>query len=191
MKFYTSWIIIVCFFSALVAGFFILKNTSSGTSVSEGLTLKDASTTSLSFASSGLSPVVPAGYKEYRNTDYGFSVYYPPENSPQEFPDRDRAFTVLFQGAAGEPGFQIYVAPIKGTQITPERFSADEPSGVKQEPDDTVIDGVPAITFFGFDARLGKTREVWFIHNLLLFEVTTYKELDSWLSDIMKTWRFI
>jgi hypothetical protein len=35
------------------------------------------------------------------------------------------------------------------------------------------------------------TGEVWFIHNHFLFEVTMYKELDSWLSDIMKSWRFI
>ena len=111
-------------------------------------------------------------------------------NPPQEFPDRDFALTVLFQGGAGEPGFQIYVVPIKGTRITPEQFNRDEPSGVKQEPHETVIDGVPATTFFGFDGRLGKTSEVWFIHNHFLFEVTTYKELDSWLNQILATWRF-
>jgi hypothetical protein len=70
-------------------------------------------------------------------------------------------------------------------------FNRDEPSGVKQELHDTVMDGVPAITFFGFDAGVGQTREIWFIHNHFLFEVTTYKELDSDLSEIMKTWRFI
>jgi hypothetical protein len=42
---------------------------------------------------------------------------------------------------------------------------------VRLEPRDTVIDGVPAITFVGFDARVGK-------------------ELDSWLNEIMSTWRF-
>ena len=126
-----------------------------------------------------------------RNKDYGFSVDYPAQIPPQEFHDRGYALTVLFQGAAGEPGFEIAVAPINGTTITPERFNRDAPSGVKLEPHDTVIDGAPGIAFFGFDARLGQTREIWFIHNHFLYEVTTYKELDSDLSEIMKTWRFI
>jgi hypothetical protein len=30
-------------------------------------------------------------------------------------------------------------------------------------------------------------REVWFIHDHFLFEVTTYKELSGWLTDIMQT----
>jgi hypothetical protein len=42
----------------------------------------------------------------------------------------------------------------------------------------------------GFDAGVGQTREIWFIHNHFLFEVMTYKELDSWLNQILATWRF-
>jgi len=62
----------------------------------------------------------------------------------------------------------------------------DEPSGVKQESHDTVINGVPATTFFGFDARMGKTSEVWFIKDHFLYEISTYKELEPWLNQ----WRF-
>jgi hypothetical protein len=137
-----------------------------------------------------LPSTVPAEYKEYRNKDYGFSVKYPADTSPQEFHDRGYALTVLFQGAAGDPGFQISVAPINGTTITSERFNRDEPSGVKLEPHDTVIDGAAGIAFFGFDAGVGQTREVWFIHNHFLFEVMTYKELEPWLNQILATWRF-
>jgi hypothetical protein len=61
----------------------------------------------------------------------------------------------------------------------------DEPSGVKQEPHE-----VPATTFFGFDARLGKTSEVWFIKDHFLYEISTYKELEPWLNQILATWRF-
>jgi hypothetical protein len=38
--------------------------------------------------------------------------------------------------------------------------------------------------------RMGDTREVWFIHGGFLYEVTTYKQLDSWLAPIMQTWQF-
>jgi hypothetical protein len=33
-------------------------------------------------------------------------------------------------------------------------------------------------------------REIWFIHGGFLYEVTTYKQLDSWLTPIMQTWQF-
>ena len=69
-------------------------------------------------------------------------------------------------------------------------FNMDEPSGVKQESQDTVIDGVPATTFFGFDARMGKTSEVWYIKDHFLYEISTYKELEPWLDQILATWRF-
>jgi hypothetical protein len=191
MKPQTGWIISVCFFVALIGGFFILKSSSSGAPLDMSFATTTAPVVASSTAAAKSSQNVPAGYMEYLSKDYGFSVSYPGDSPPQEFLDPGGKFTVLFQGAVGEPGFQIAVAPIEGTTITPERFNMDEPSGVKLEQRDTVIDGVPAITFFGFDAGVGRTREIWFIHNHFLYEVLTYKELDSELSEIMKTWRFI
>lgn len=41
------------------------------------------------------------------------------------------------------------------------------------------------------DAVLGDTREVWFIRNGYLYEVTTLKPLEGWLQDIVQTWKFI
>ena len=129
---------------------------------------------------------------------FGFSVYYPSEPPagapPKEYLDRGPERTVAFQGKDGEPGFQIYVAPIDGTKITPERFKRDAPSGVRLEPHDTQVAGVQAVAFQGFDGKIGKTHEVWFIGTKpgraipsFLYEVSTYKELDSWLSDIMQS----
>ena len=193
MKPYIGWIISVSFFAALIGGFFILKNSTSGAALNVSFATVSTSSPQAATDVAKVPPLEnsPAGFKEYRNTDYGFSVNYPAQIPPQEFHDREHALTVLFQGAAGEPGFQIYAAPVNGTNITPERINRDAPSGVKLEPRDTVIDGVSGITFFGFDANVGQTREIWFIHNHFLYEVTTYKELDSELSEIMKAWRFI
>jgi hypothetical protein len=188
MKFSTGWVITVCFFAALIGvfAFFVEKSVGGPRDASFPATMASTSTVQVASTLN-----VPEGYKEYRNKHYGFSVYYPAEIPPQELPDRDDQLTVLFQGAAGEPGFEIYVAPTKDTTITPERFKLDQPSSVMKERHDTSIDGVSAITFFGFNAGVGETREVWFIHNGFLFEVTTYKKLDSWLSDIMQTWQVI
>jgi len=66
----------------------------------------------------------------------------------------------------------------------------DAPAGVRKDVRDTSIDGSPGITFHGFDAHVGQTYEVWFIHGGLLYEVLTYKELESGLDQILSTWRF-
>jgi hypothetical protein len=87
--------------------------------------------------------------------------------------------------------FQIYVAPIIGTKITEERFMMDGPSGVRNDQTETSVDGALALAFHGFDAVMGQTYEVWFIKGDFLYEVSTYKELEPGLNEIMSTWRFI
>jgi hypothetical protein len=32
---------------------------------------------------------------------------------------------------------------------------------------------------------------VWFIKGGFLYEITTYKEFDAWLAQIMQSWQFI
>ena len=59
------------------------------------------------------------------------------------------------------------------------------------QPTDVIVDGAHATMFFGNNAIMGDTREVWFIRGGFLYEVTTYKELDTWLGGIMRTWKFI
>ena len=38
---------------------------------------------------------------------------------------------------------------------------------------------------------MGDTREVWLIHRDFLYEVTTYKPLDAWLTPILQILKFI
>lgn len=78
-------------------------------------------------------PTVPDGNTEYRSDDYHFSVYRPGDIPPEETRERGFAMTAAFQKDDGEPGFQIYVAPINGSTITEERFRMDAPSGVRKE----------------------------------------------------------
>ena len=80
-----------------------------------------------------------------------------------------------------------YLSPMEfESQVELKRVSPKPGAGQR----DTVIDGVSGITFVGFDARVGQTREIWFIHNHFLFEIMTYKELEPWLNQILATWRF-
>lgn len=136
-------------------------------------------------------PNVPEGWRKYANTQYGFALFVPPELSVVAFNEGEGAHTLTFESSDGRSGFQIFVVPYSESTITEERFRQDAPSGVMKERMDVVIDGITAAAFFSEHSLMGETREVWFLHDGYLFEVTTYKELDTWLAEIMRTWRFV
>jgi len=136
-----------------------------------------------------LPPLVSLESREYKNLLFNFSLVYPQNLTVREYDDGTSASTITF-GERTWKGFQIYIVPYSYEHITQEQLKKDIPSGVIIEPTDIIIDGVKSTVFFSKDSVLGDTREVWFIRNAFLYEVTTRRELDSWLADIMKTWRF-
>jgi hypothetical protein len=133
----------------------------------------------------------PSTYLPYANKQFHFSVEYPSDLPLRTYDEVGGGFTAAFQDHSTHVGFEVYVTPYSGTQITDAQFQLDEPSGVIQDRTDTTVDGVQATTFFGHNDAIGDTREVWFIHGGFLYEVTTYKELDAWLQPILESWRFI
>lgn len=133
---------------------------------------------------------VPDGMAEYRNERFGFSLLNAESIRVNEYEEAG-TLTVTFQYPDTNQGFQIYILPYSEETISDERFRKDVPSGVMQEPQDVLIDGVRGTMFFSRDSLMGETREVWFTHDGYLYEVTTFKALDAWLSQVMQTWQFI
>jgi hypothetical protein len=133
----------------------------------------------------------PSGYLPYSNAQFHFSLSYPRNLQVQEYKEAGGAFTVTFQDVVADQEFQVYVTPYSEPQITDSQFKMDELSGVKIDPSNVTVAGASGIEFFSNAPRLNDTREVWFIHGGLLYEVTTYKELDAWLKPIIGSWRFI
>lgn len=127
----------------------------------------------------------------YQNEYYHISLGYPSDLTVVEYVENNGGRTITFEATSSKAGFQIFVIPYKEAQVSEARFKLDEPSGVMGEPTDVFIDGVRATMFFGQNIIMGETREVWFIKNGFLYEVTTYKALDNWLGDIMRTWKFL
>ena len=142
-------------------------------------------------ATSSDATIVQPSTTEYDSPTYHFKLLYPSDFTVNEYDEDDGSHTTTFEGASPGDGFQISVRPYTSSYITPERFKTDDPSGVMLQAQDIAIDGAPAKIFFGKNNQMGETREVWFIHGGFLYEVTTYKALDSWLGDIMITWKFI
>ena len=104
------------------------------------------------------------GKRTYKNTAFHFDLVFPDNLRATEYGEQDGALTVSFQDPGTNEGFEVYVTPYSGTQITSQRFRTDEPSGVMQRPTDLLVDGTRATMFFGKNAIMGDTREVWFIH---------------------------
>jgi hypothetical protein len=166
------------------------------TNVSDETSSDSSSTAPAAISQNDYVPPVPAasdpqGFDRYENVDYKFSLLYPNDLSVREYKESADSMSATFESPDGAKGFQIYVTKYVGTQITPERFKLDEPSGVRTDPTDVIIDGTRATMFWGNNALMGDTREVWFIHDGFLYEVTTYKDLDSWLGSIMQSWKFL
>jgi hypothetical protein len=62
---------------------------------------------------------------------------------------------------------------------------------VRTDVQDIQIDGATAAAFYSTNEALGETREIWFIRDGYLYEVTTLRSLDPFIEEIMKTWKFI
>lgn len=200
-NFFTKKIIWVIVILAVIAGissyFLFFKNKTS--SITLFPLAKDATSnkTDSQSARSDLpttepSVNLPNGLVEYKNSYYKFKLNYSSNLSVSEFAENGGGRTILFEDNknSDKKGFQIFITPYKYTQITQERFEMDEPSGVIGEQTEIIIDGLHAIMFYSNNGIMGDTREVWFINNGFLYEVVTYKDLDSWLSEIMATWKF-
>jgi hypothetical protein len=126
----------------------------------------------------------------YKNERLGFTLTHPRSLSVQEIEEGGGAFTLAFESLEEQKGFQIFVLPYKESKISDDRFRRDVPSGIRKNWVPGVVGGTEAVFFESQNAVLGETREVWFIKNGYLYEITTPKELETWLYSILETWRF-
>jgi hypothetical protein len=134
---------------------------------------------------------VAAGQREYRSAQYHFSVLYPQELTVKEYQENGGAMTIAFENDKNIQGFQIYIAPYTEPQVSESQFKKDDPSGVRDQLTSIKVGGATGATFYSMDAALGATREVWFVHGGYLYEVTTLKPLDTWLTSLIQAWQFI
>lgn len=134
---------------------------------------------------------IPEGYIEYRNTSYGFSFYHSPEGIVREYDEGGGAMTVTLENLERIRGLQVFIVPYQESTISEERFQRDVPSGIRTEVANTSVDGVRAVTFKSKDALLGDTREIWFIRDGYLYEVTTFSGTANWFIPIINSWRFL
>lgn len=133
----------------------------------------------------------PPGMKEFRNSQYRFSLFIPESMNATSTDEGQGAATFVFEDRATGTGFQLFIVPFIEKEVSEERFRMDIPSGVRNDMKDITIDGAVGASFFSEHAALGETAEVWFVANGYLYEVTTIKSLSDLVSELMASWKFL
>jgi uncharacterized protein YxeA len=128
----------------------------------------------------------------YTDSQYKFSFQYPKDFTVTKFKEGEEGDTILIQQKDGKGGFQIFIAPFdEPGPLTKERILQDVPDMKITNAENRVLkNGVPALIFFSEETSLGKTREIWFIKNGYLYQVSTTAALDSLVAQIIGTWKF-
>jgi hypothetical protein len=146
----------------------------------------------LSDSSDG-APLNVENFEPYAHPRLPFSFVYPKGLRVSSFVEVNGSEVLVFEGDGKRTGFQISVfAYDESGPLTPKRIHRDLPSIIIQEPQTALI-GEPqtsALIFWSHDAVVGRTREVWFIHGGMLYQVSSYAEFDPMLVRVMGTWRF-
>ncbi len=135
-------------------------------------------------------PPPPTHTERYHNDKYGFEYWHSPQAKVTEYDEGSGATTIVHENFERVRGMQIFILPYAEATISEERFRADVPSGVRENVENTTLDGIPAVTFNSFDPALGETREIWVIHNGFLYEITTMRGVGNWFTPIIQSWNF-
>lgn len=127
----------------------------------------------------------------YTNDAYGFSLRYPTNFEINELSTETGDMVILVQKKGEQEEFQILISSFEEEgPLIQERIKQDIPGIMIEQPLGIMISGIPALLFWSDDSVLGRTREVWFIHRRMLYQISSRAAFDETLSRIMATWRF-
>jgi len=128
----------------------------------------------------------------YIDSQYGFLFQYPKGFTVTKFSETEDSNTILIQKKETNQGFQIFISSFdEPGPLTKERILKDLPDLVIKNPEQRVLkNGAVALIFFSEESSIGETREIWFINNGFLYQVSTRKELDNLTAQMFKTWEF-
>lgn len=149
---------------------------------------------------------VPRTHETYVHENPDFLLDYPQELEVEEYVEEDGVKTVVFAHPGNEAarevtdksGFQIFITPYEDkNNLTRERILEDLPEAVIEEPLVVIVnpsapeaERIEGLTFWSASPDIGRTKELWFVRDGFLYEITTYAHLDEWLGKIMDSWRF-
>ena len=141
----------------------------------------------------------PASFSEksltevYEDPQGRFTFKHPENFTVSVYPDELGEMLVL-QGKNANEGFQMRIQPIDEdlTVITAERIRQDLPDIVMTDTQDVFVgEGGKGVAFISNDPLFGgKSREVWFAHKQVFYQITACFSADSLVQAVLGSWTF-
>lgn len=154
----------------------------------------ETTTTKLKADSAALAKIAEYRYtEEYTNPSYNFSFKYPSGFTVSSLPNEGNEIIVV-QNTAENIGMQIVISsfPSNDIDITPEYIKGQIPDLKVSESQEVLVGANrKGLAFLSDNVAFGgSSREVWFVWDGNLFQISTYAEMDDFLKDLFGTWQF-
>ncbi len=137
--------------------------------------------------------VVPPMEADYQNEQFRFSLKLPQGFTATQLPHDGKGTPVVLQDAAGN-GIQIYVTENVGdVRVLTERDIKSEIPDMQVTDAQEVEIGADhkGVAFMSDNEAYNRaSREVWFIFNGNLYQISTYAHLDNLLQAMFSSWQF-
>ncbi len=137
--------------------------------------------------------VVPDLTKDYSNSNHGFSLKIPADFNVRES-TLGGTDTIVFENEKTE-GIQAVISPYEDKTVkilTSDMIRSDIPDMDIRDVQEVEIGREHKGVAFKSDneAFSGSSREVWFIFQGELYQISTYERFDGLLQKIFGTWKF-
>jgi len=130
--------------------------------------------------------------QEYVHPEYNFAFKYP-EGYTVNSTVAEGAEMLIMQNSKGQ-GFQMSITPIEEdvTEVTIDMVKRDLPDLEVREPQDLLVGANgKGVAFLSNDPIFeGNSREIWFVHNKVFYQISTYAKFDTLMKNIFATWEF-
>ena len=137
-----------------------------------------------------------SGWVVYNYSKYGFTFQCPGELKISTFQEGEYGDMILAQNTQSEEkqGFQVFISPFdEQGPITKERILQDLPNMRIDQSQDVIItkDNIQALIFLSDEESFENTREIWFVYNDYLYQVSTYAGQDGFIGKVLETLDFL
>jgi len=137
-------------------------------------------------------PAPPLG-QDYTNSDYHFSLRMPEGFHAGELPNDAGGKTIILQDTSGQ-GVQIYVSPYPDDikVLTMDDVRGNIPDMQVSDAQEVDIgNNYKGVAFLSDNEAFdGASREVWFVFNKNLYQISTYARFDPLLKEMFGAWKF-
>ena len=122
----------------------------------------------------------------HQNPNFSFQI---PEGFTVGQIDEAAGKSIFVQNINTGLGFQVFVSPFNENinVLTEERIRKDLPALVIEKSQKIQINGSEGVAFVSQNQAFGRSREIWFVYNNFLYQMSTYIESEALLQKVLDT----